>query len=475
MLLAVYLSAFGAQLWGANPYITAVLVAVVFGGVAGVWFLGRKAAGYLSGRFAGDMHLANMWECFLVMGVAAAALLYRFRLLLHMDAVARGNGLYDMAIIRAGEGVPAMAHRASYVYTVFLSLVLSFTGNKAVVGIVLQLFLEIAVILVLYAGVRLLTGRIEAVCVLTVMAFSMDFCGELFRLTPEVFYLLVYAGGILLLGVYAKKNTMGRLILAGIGIGWLGYLDPAGWILLLPGVYITLNSLLQLRKKACKCWMAPVVLVGLALAVMLILCVVDALLAGQSVGSILAEWFAAFVSGQGIVFPAGPDKQPVFSIVICFMAALAVFGFWFQEKQKQDIWILLLIVFTILDMLNVGALRYESFLTAIWGVLAGVGITSMRVVAVTEGERNAEGVQNKVVISCEENEQKQEADSCEDVTELPREKKIPLKELVVEEITLEDEPPKVKLIENPLPLPKKHVKKEMDFDHFVEDDDDYDI
>lgn len=444
VLLAVYISAGSRQMWGANPYMTAFLLAVVFAAVAGVWFVGRKVAEYLSARFAGDKHLADMWECFWVMGLTAVALLYRFRLFLHMDAVARGDGLYDMAIVRAGEGVPAMAHRASYTYTVFLSTVLSFTGNKAAAGIFLQLFLEIAVMIVLYAGVRMLTGRLEAITMLAIMTFSIDFCGEMFRLTPEVFYLLLCGLGILVLGMYAKRNSIFTFVLLGVGIGWLGYMDLAGWIFLLPGIYICARHSIDRQEKAWKCWKNAIGLIGIALVVMVLLCGIDALSFGQSLGNVLADWWGCYTNGQDMVFPAGPDRTPFLGIVICFMAALAVFGFWFQSKQKQDIWLLCLVVFSILDMWNIGVLRYESFLTAVWAVLAGIGITSMRV-ALSETE------------------------------EATPKSKLLLKELVVEEITLEDEKPSVQLIENPLPLPKKHVKKEMDYDHYVEDNDDYDI
>lgn len=453
VLLAVYISACSKQIWGAHPYITAFLVAVVFAAVAGVWFVGHKAAEYLSVRFAGDKHLADMWECFLVMGLTASALLYRFRLFLHMDAVARGDGLYDMAIVKAGEGVPAMAHRASYAYTVCLSTVLSFTGNKAAAGIFFQLFLEIAVIVVLYAGIRMLTGRLEAVAMVAVMTFSKDFCGEMFRLTPEVFYLLLFALGILMLGMYAKRSTMPRFIILGMGIGWLGYLDLAGWILLLPGIYICVLHSIERQEKVWKRWRNASGLLGLALVVMLLLCGIDALSFGQSLGKVLVDWWGSYTNGQGIVFPAGPDRLPFFGIVICFMAAWAAFGFWFQMKQKQDVWLLCLVVFSILDMWNVGVLRYEIFLTAIWGVLAGIGISAMRVVPQPEDKQD-NGVKEEEAAS---------------------QSKLPLKELVVEEITMEDETPSVQLIENPLPLPKKHVKKEMDYDHFVDENDDYDI
>lgn len=443
VLLAVYLVAISMQVWHLNQYITAALVTILFGAVGGVWFGGRKAAVYLNRRFAGDRHLANMWECFLVLGLTAAALLYRFRLLLYSDGVVEASRFYDMAVVKAGEGVPAMAHGASYIYTVFLSLVLSFAGNKVIAGVVLQLFLEIAVILVFYLGVRLLTGRIEAVCVMAVMTFASVFGDEMFRLTPEMLYLLLYAAGILLLGICARRYSMIGFICAGIYIGLIGYLDLAGWTLLLPGVWIGVRETMGREEKVWKHCLRPCALVVSALAAMLVVCGINAFVAGQSLGNGLAIWFGNYAVDSMIGFPAGPDYAPGIGIVVCFFAALAVVDFWFQEKQKQDGWILLLAVFSILDMLGVGMIQYEIFLTAIWGVLAGIGITSM----CTE-------VQNEECIQDE---------------------KVPFKELVVEEITLEEAPAKVQLIENPLPLPKKHVKKEMDYDHEVDENDDFDI
>lgn len=463
MLLAVYLSAVSIQVWHLNQYMTAALVAVIFGTVGGVWFGGRKIEGYLKERFGADKHLANMWECFLVLGLTAAALLYRFRLLLYSDGVVEAGEWFEMATVKAGTQIPAIAHGASAVYTRFLSMILSFTGNKIIAGVGLQLFLEIAVILVLYFAVRKLTGRIEAVCVMATMTFAQGFCQEMFRLTPEVFYLLLFALGILLIGVCSGRNMLLGWILTGMYIGWMGYLDPAGWVLLLLGAWVCIHKSAMTETGIWKCCQKSVIMFGTALAVMFVLCGVYAFCTGQAIGNVLYVWMKNWMngSGSGMNFPTGPDSEPLIGILVCFFAALAVVAFWFHKKQKQDGWILVLIVFTVCDMLGVGALQYECFLTAIWGVLAGIGVTSMRMedadtIGVSETEKISDTMRQS------------DADTSS-------KRKVLLQELVVEEITLEDEKPKVQFIENPLPLPKKHVKKEMDFDHAVDENDDFDF
>lgn len=446
ILSAVYLSAAGMQAGNSNQYAAAVLVAVMLMAVAGVWFAGHKAAGYLNRRFAGDKHLADMWEWFLVLGLTAASLLYRFRMLLQAAASEKllaAGGFYELAAVKASEGVPSMAHGASYLYTLLLSVIFSFVGNKVIAGVVLQLFLEIAAMLVFYAGVRLLMGRVEAVSVLAVLAFSQSFCNEMLRLTPEILYLLIYAVGICIVGWCSRHYSMAAGLIMGAVSGLLAYLDISGLTLLFPSVWICLNrsrEKSQLWKRLAQT-VAPAAAAGL---LMLIMLGIQALSAGQGIGTAMGRWCSTYTAAGGVVFPAGPDAMPALSVLVCFFAALCAVGFWFHKGLKQDIWILILTVFTLLDMFEVGGLQYDSFLTAVWGVMAGIGITSM-------------GMEKQ-----------------EELETIPEEA-LPFKELVVEEITLEEEKPKIQFIENPLPLPKKHVKKEMDFDHIVDENDDFDI
>lgn len=104
-----------------------------------------------------------------------------------------------------------------------------------------------------------------------------------------------------------------------------------------------------------------------------------------------------------------------------------------------------------LEVLQTGVMRYGMLTIAVWALFAGLGVTSIGT----------------------DDEQKQ---------------KVQLPELTVEEITEEitEDAKKIKFIENPLPLPKKHQKKEMDFDREVGEqslefdfdinaDDDFDI
>lgn len=529
VFLAACLSALSIKVWKLNAYLTAAVICLGFAGFIGIWFAGRQVLSLFGKKVAGDSHLANMWECFLVMGLSSAAILYRFYLILHFNSVIENSMFYDMAAVKS-TGVPPIAHGASYVYTQVLSFLLSFTGNKVVAGIMLQLFLEVAALLLFYWGVRLLAGRVTAVCAMAAMTFYPVFCGEMFRLTPEVLHFLLMAAGLLFLGFFVKaygnngeKNSKGSYIAAipvGIYAGIMGYLDASGWVLLLFIVMICVKKAVQKEMPTGKAVMLLGVFLLYALAAMAGLVLADSMLSGRPAGSILSVWWSTYADNAGVFrFPINPAQEPVAGILIYGCSALGAIGFWFHKEQKQDGWILMLAVLTVFTAFGVGVMDYSILTAAVWSVLAGMGIASMRmdagearigVVTYVNGNKDAGSA----------SEEAKENDENDDIPVWER-RRTGTEDMVVEEITedtdveeikeieekadMEDAvsaadsakaaddakpgtantSPQVQLIENPLPLPKKHVKKEMgygreiegdaDFDVAVDDGDDFDI
>ena len=490
VLSAVYLSAYIKSKGGLNEFITVLVVCLAFAADVLLWFLFRKAAALLSEKHPWDSHLADMWECFIVMCLFAGAALYRIHALLHFTGTVENSVFYDMASVKAAEGIPQIAHGISYVYTALLSFLLSFTGNKVAAGIFLQLFIQLAALLVFFFAVRLFTGRKEAVCAMAFMAFSPLFHKEMFRISPESLHLLIYAAGLLLLGLYAgraeagqsKKSSYAIFALTGCYAGIAGYLDLLGITLLFFAGYICVKEAGKEGYKAYRaagrflCFLLP------AAGAMAGLLFLDSLLSGSSFASVLQAWRETYMGGIGqIHFPAGADSELWAGIIICACAAFGVTGFWFHKEQEQDGFILLLLTVSVFDMTGLGQLRYGIFITAVWSVLAGIGIATVgtdREPALTE--REPAGINDALRGAGKM--------TAADAAEAAGEEVIPHKDpgigFVVEEISEEDQ--EVRFIENPLPLPKKHVKKEMDFDRDIkeaqlefdfpaEENDDFDV
>lgn len=446
VLSAVYFSAADMFFGKSGEYAAVILACLLFAAAVCIWFLGHKAAGIWTGKLLEEEHAKKMLECFLVMCLFAAAILYRIQL--RRMSVPEISKYYDMATIKSTGGVPEIAHGASYCYTVILSAVLSFSGNRAAAGVLLQIVLQLLSLLLLYFGVKQLTGRIEALCAMAVMAFWPVYASHIYYLTPESFYFFLYVLGLLGIGLCRKANEEnGRkkeryagLLLAGIYTGVMGYLDILGWTLLFFSIGICMGESVEGEKGAGKSvvWQILFCLLG-SLAGFLGCMAMDAGASGSSLWEIWETWTDAVPLSGVFRFPSAPGGSLAAGTVLCFCSMLGAVGFWFHREQKQDMWILYLLAATVLDMASAGTFTYKIFIASGWAVLAGIGINSMRKC----------GKSKKAL-------------------------KVTVPDIVLEDMDrIEEETdgkPKVQLIENPLPLPKKHVRREMEYDRIVEYD-----
>lgn len=400
ILLAVYLSAYGSYIWSMDKYAAIFLVCGVFAACGGVWFLGRKVSEFAAGRITGDAHLFRMWEYFLVMCIFAGAALYRIYLILHSVETAEAGA-----------------------------------------GILSRLMLQLTAILSFYLAVRFMAGRVEALLASAILAFLPSVSREIFYLSPEPLYLLLYFIGLLLLGRYAARKSHSIIFaLTGIYCGIMGYLDIAGWTLLLFALVVS-------ARKA--------VLMLSAVASMVLCICIDGVITGSTAGSVIVDWWGAHApSAAELHVPSGPDGVLAVSVFICMCAAFGIIGFWFHKGQKQDAWILLLAAVLVLDMMNAGQMEYHMLIAAIWSVLAGIGITSMGI-----DTHNKERVLQELIVE----------EITEDECSVNTKNDCVVCGMGYPEDTVKSmETSTVRFIDNPLPLPKKHVKKEMDYNRSIE-------
>lgn len=461
---ADYLPAAMEMLFKGNQYTAVKLVFAMAVLAAACWFVGHKTASAFADMLARASSGASektsgrrLWksllfrqavEAFLVFCLLAAAAFYRIQMLEHLDAPL-DSIYYDMAFIDNAGGVPNLAHGASYCYALVLSAVFSFSGNKIAAGLALQAVLQIVTLLVLYLGIRRLAGKAEAFWVVAILSFLPSYAGKIYELEPETFYFALWSLGILLIGqcgmAEEKKASCTVFFLAGAYIGVMGFLDRSGWLLLLVAGGICIKRAMEGDgKKAAwgeNCRDGGLVFLFCLLgAVVGMFCSLagDAALSGSSFGSIWNTW-SGLLSWRGSAWILqGPESDPIAGAALCFGNMLLATGFWFHKEQKQDVWILLWLVAAAYYAGAAGSFGYRILFAFAWAALAGLGIASM-------GISREAGEKGKT--------------------------KVP--ELVLEDMDQEDEEEEkeesgVKLIENPLPLPKKHVRREMDFDRLVE-------
>lgn len=450
-----------------------------------------------------------------------------------LPEASRGAGYLELAYISAdGRGISPVWHGAVGLYIRVLRLCFMLLGNKAAVAVWLQSVLQMWGVCVLYFAVRKMAGRIPAVMTAAFFMLSPFTVRRSLECSPEMLFLLFFSLVILFLsnGVESASG-LGYWVVAGALTAVLGYLDAAG-LLLLP----LLSGVLMMRRDGerkvgrglCGC------LTGLLAGATGCLAL-DAQVRGTTVSRCIDEWTKLYRPGslRFSITSAGADVAWTFLPLACLMV-WGIFSFWCGRwAERFSMWIFGLCAVVFMQCLGVftdemGGGCYILFFGA---VLAGLGIgESLTVCArdTSEGtmkEKNGAAQEERGLdndkMEILDLDQTVEGEGMEDIVgmgrmdgadpaggvEAAREetpdaaaggaevvgKEVPGgaaggAEVAREEVSDAAEQPgrrKIEFLENPLPLPKKHERRVMDYrldpgqdlggyDISVADDDDFD-
>ncbi|MDE5596260.1 MAG: hypothetical protein K2J04_00325 [Lachnospiraceae bacterium] len=451
-------------------YGTIIFVFLVFAVVAGCYFLIRKAlskyhrqdSAKRDGRI--NSKTACFTEVFIALGAFFAGLLYRICLYLQStsDMIVMTQ-YYHAATLKAGAGVEPIVHGASYLYTLCLSFVLSFLGNKADAAVYLQIFLQMLTILLAFFAVRKIAGSIPACTAMLMLAFSSVYAGQIFILTPESFFFLLYLAGLFIIGSYMKMYCRGNFsaaagiagaFLSGITIGILCYLDAISLtlLLLLPAVFTGIQKREKNEFFSAKISASFLILIlasgGLIFMSAL---TIDAFYSHREIGRTAETWFLLYGNHIKADYIFYQTNQSIIECsILVVSAALLIMAFWNRRReQNASFWILLMFLLSPTPLTAVGVLPYQIFSIFIWSVLAGIGLQQS---FVWEDGKVAKTAVNKQTMD----EDKNTVEMNEPAPEAEAEASAPVSA--------------PRFIENPLPLPKKHEKREMGYQYEIEED-----
>lgn len=372
---------------------------------------------------------------------------------------------YDMALVRAGEQLTPLTHSAGYLYVLCVSAVCSFLGNKIVSAVLFQAVIQIVSIVLGYLIVRKAAGKLPACIVLVYLSFSDTYIGEVYRIDPDCFVFMLYLIGLLLIMKYIKDYCDNKFrkpmavcvaVFVGIAIGILVYLDLKLIVLL-----IFMIGLFTGRKKCTdgerinntikNSILSFIVTIVSCVAGFFIMFGIVALYRGTAFGQDLSAWLELYLQQSHVTFFNNVMQELPVVALFSVAASFLVFEFLRNSKdQNYMLWILACILIAPTPMTGCGILPYTMIALFQWSVLAGLGLQNCIF-----------GGQAKVVQAMIEEINA----SVEPIAEKTHTEENPVQ-------TVE----KPRFIENPLPLPKKHVKKEMDYQYPVADKDmKYDI
>lgn len=403
-----------------------------------------------------------------VLGALLAVALFAVGFLLRLQgtdgAEYSSSVYYEAAKVMEGQSVPQTVHGAVYFYVWLLRGVFLLLGNYAVAGIWVQIVLQMAASLLLFLVVRRFAGLMASLVVLGFCMCAPFMVSSSLALSPQMlyFFLLTVALAFLSAG-YRGALNLKVCFFAGVLAALCGYVDILGISLLLVaigGVFCHRENAASAGRKA-----AGVLLCAAGGITAFGGCIfLDAVMSGKMVQRVAFAWLSLY-RPEGFRLPVSIDVSgSVTENCLLFgIMAFGIFSFWF-DKGKERISIAVLAACGIMAVGCLGIFTEEMpgffFLYLAFVVLAGIGFGQCfhaEPVKQEEAPAAEEKPDWEILMESKEEQQATEQEKTEQ-SEGTEEKK-------------------VQFLENPLPLPKKHVKRVMDYSlsSGQKEDDDFDI
>ncbi|MGN1147413.1 MAG: ArnT family glycosyltransferase [Lachnospiraceae bacterium] len=479
-----------------DTYAQVGIVCLSFILAAGIFLLVRRLLTTYAEHHpkSGQRSAGIVWEAFLAILILGAGLFLR---VYFFESGGEEAAYFETAMV-TGAPITPIAHGAEYFYVLLLRGLFWLVGNHFAAGIILQIILQTVSAIIWYFAIRRLCGPVASVLFLAgVMLFPQSIMEGL-TYSPKMLYIFLYGIGLLMTSRFLQRQGEGRkmkwyvwvhTVLLGVSIGLLTYLDVMGFtlFLLLPFAFFVNEKVDsgETRRKPGNVVLQLLVLVLVFLLTMFGVLVVDGMQSGSDFVKVWDAWRALYASkGMGrfvrMLMPSTVLEKCLMTAVSFFLL-LGIPAFFSRKKEENQMPAFLLLlgaVYIQSDWLMVRETDCEYMIFSLVFMLMGAGIQAMM-------SRDTVAKQEIEPIELDTMPEKEAVA----VAAAKVETKTPGKNTTVAaEVPMEEQQEKkpVKYIENPLPLPKKHVKKtmdyqkkvevnEMEFDIEVPDDDDFDI
>ncbi len=531
---------------GAERYWGILFTALFLAGAGGIVFFLHRGAAKLSGFAAENRRILLAAEALWVAALFALGLVLRMQ---SIGAASQTSEYYEAAKVVEEQHIPQILHGATYYYVQFLHIALKLLGNRMMVGIWLQVICQLAAFLVLYFVVRKLAGAVSALVSLGFCMCAPYLVQKAVVLSPEMLYFDLFMAAVALIGwLVLKVQTKKGYFFAGFLAALCLYIDIAGALLLIYALSLVFCGRCEGAGKKATAFLGCLggAAVGLFTGIFLDASMsgktvwkvaqafwrlyqpegfqwMEQSLPGSEIELLLL--FGCMAFGIFSFWRHGAKERiSVGSFAVCAIVAAECFGV-FTKWMPGGFYFYLLCV--LLAGVSLGQCFTEK---PFWGETLPIQGEALKeaVQEPVKEEKAEEALYEKSRQDFSEEDRKaykaldealeetgffdeEEEDAFEEVFGGERETVSEPQEEIVEETGFldeedqaetfdarEPEQPKedmgaagpekktVKYIENPLPLPKKHVKRVMDytlqtgsaeddFDYAVEEDDDFDI
>ena len=317
-------------------------------------------------------------------------------------------------------------------YSLLLSTAFSFLGNRAEVVVYFQIALQAVVFFVSFAAIKRIAGYLAGIVTVLLYSLIPAFFSSVYEASPYNFILVLYSLSLLLFSFYANgikkgKHTEVKTVLFSVFCA----LISAGHFVFCGFFAMTFLFLLECEELKGKKKAINVLLYMFSYGIVMTLFVFRGVLKG----TYRVQLYDNFGVPTGFEF-----------LILISIALLYLLSFWFTENEPGH---LIGLLFVLTAALCIFQIIDASYLLKSTVDLRGIGFEPevignlvQWIICFIAGIGTAQTIQAK----------KKRKDETE----------IILNEDWKAQAT-ETKEQKIELIENPLPLPKKHEKKQMDY------------
>ena len=352
------------------------------------------------------------------------------------------------------------------IYTSLFSFFFSFVGNKASLAIYFQIILQVLSIMILFYAVKIFSNKITAwtcylICIATPFAFSIS---------VDQFFFMIFALILFLFGSYVHIiNVKERSItlkwmsnfLVSLFVTRLIFLEPIFIVFVIFGLFVTMiysTSEEYVLKTKIICGSSY--LLGSILSVLSYVGIKYYIL-GEKIGSQISELVKflfvlkndsliqvrVYIENMGV-------KETYIYLALGLFVLFLLFAFFGRDKKAPIIFSLLLVMISLYqfffetEIKPYVVLGFNILLLLVLGVEGIIfSVLNFRMKKNTDVDIEKNMKHEQKLQHVEESEKENKIEECEHSDD----------ELTTNELS------KIKFIDNPLPLPKKHVSKKLEY------------
>lgn len=466
----------------------------------------------------GVSHL--IWEAALAVLFIGAGIFIR--------AFMAGEGTQEAAFFETasvtGQPVIPIAHGAQYLYVLVLRGLFIIVGNSFTAGIILQIILQALTAVVWYLGIRRLSGPVASLLFMAGIMLLPGSVQEGITYSPRILYMFLYGLIFLMAGRFLRRQKTGapmkwyswvQTVALGIGIGVLTYLDVSGLTLLLPILFLYGVKEDEEASKGVKRFLMlslqVITVIFVFFLTVILIMFFDGMQNNADIIQVFNTWCTLFsYKGTGrlpaLLYPntiLGTYSMPVISFLLLF----GIPAFFVHEKREsQMLYFFFLLGAAVILVGNFHTSGMTAGYLTFTLVLAmmGAGVHTALQQSIKEPALETAGAEGKdAQKTADETVKEKKSENVGNIEKLEKtdkkndkaEKKKAAKEEAeakkaakAEKKAAKEKPgkgnaaaiavsqpaaqanKKGNYIENPLPLPKKHETKVLDYPYFVATD-----